>query len=106
MYNIAVMDIFAVLGDPTRREVLQALAGGPKAATQLAATFPISQPAVSRHLKVLREAGLIEPQRHSADGRTRMYRLRVERLREVDSWLQMFWQGKLDAFAAYVSDEG
>jgi DNA-binding transcriptional ArsR family regulator len=74
------MDVFAALADPVRRELLRALAVGPSRVVDLAAAHPISRPAVSRHLRMLAEAGLV-----SADdrGRERHYRLRAEALAPV-----------------------
>jgi DNA-binding transcriptional ArsR family regulator len=78
------MDPFAALADPVRRGLLEALAGGPARVVDLAAVRPISRPAVSRHLRVLGEAGLVE-----ADevGRERHYRLRLAGLAPVTAWL-------------------
>jgi DNA-binding transcriptional ArsR family regulator len=99
------MDIFTLVGDPARRRILEQLADGPRAATALMPEEGISQPAISRHLRVLREAGLVEHMRVEHDGRIRLYRLRPEPLLEVVTWLQQFWQDQLDSFATFVADE-
>ena len=78
------MDVFAALGDPTRREVLRRVAGGPTTATELAAAMPISRQAVSKHLTALDEAGLVE---RSVSGREVHYSLRVEPLSDVVGWV-------------------
>ncbi|MEG9224577.1 ArsR/SmtB family transcription factor [Aeromicrobium sp. Sec7.5] len=78
------MDVFAALADPLRRELLTRLAAGPVRVIDLAAEHPVSRPAISRHLKVLTEAGLVE-----ADdlGRERHYRLRPQALTEVRTFV-------------------
>lgn len=78
------MDVFAALADPARREVLTALGVRELSAGEIAALFPVSRPAVSRHLRVLREAGLV---RDELVGRRRVYRLEVSGLEPVTAWL-------------------
>jgi DNA-binding transcriptional ArsR family regulator len=93
---------FGALADPTRRRLLEQLAAGPARVTDLASPHPISLPAVSRHLRVLEEAGLIERRRA---GRVHRMTLRAEPMREAARWLgeyQRFWQGSLDALADYL----
>jgi DNA-binding transcriptional ArsR family regulator len=104
MYNHLVMDVFDAIRDPTRRQMLELLRVRPLAATQLAAAFPISQPAISRHLRSLREADLVRVSGDDSDGRLRTYRLNPAPLDEVEGWLAGFWQGRLDAFAEYVDE--
>jgi DNA-binding transcriptional ArsR family regulator len=99
------MDIFAVVDDPVRRGLMEALAAEPQAVKDLVARFPISQPAISRHLRVLREAGLVETMELGGDGRLRVYRLAPEPLRELTGWVESFWQHKLDDFAAYAREQ-
>ncbi|MCZ2859042.1 ArsR/SmtB family transcription factor [Blastococcus sp. VKM Ac-2987] len=85
------------LGDPTRRALLDLLAGGELPAGELADRFPVSRPAISRHLRVLREAGLV---RVRSDGRQRLYALDPGPLREIDDWLERYrdlWAHRLDA---------
>ena len=94
--------VASAIADPVRREILVALRHGPLTAGAVAARFPISRPAVSRHLRVLREAGLVVD---TAEGRERVYRLDVAPLGEVDAWLAPFrdgWGARLDALATEV----
>jgi DNA-binding transcriptional ArsR family regulator len=104
MYNVCVMDVFDAIADPTRRRMLDLLSARPMPATTLAEEFAVSQPAVSRHLRALREAGLVSVSGDRGDGRVRMYSVAPEPLREVERWLHGFWQDQLDAFADYVRD--
>ena len=83
--------VFGALADPTRRAILAQLAGGEATVAELAAPFSVSQPAVSRHLKVLEHAGLVSRTRQAT---ARLSRLEAEPLREVTTWLaryQRFW---------------
>jgi DNA-binding transcriptional ArsR family regulator len=83
------------LGDPTRRAILDRLRERERPAGELARGFPISRPAVSQHLRVLREAGLVAERR---DGRRRLYRLEPAPLAELDAWLagyRAFWSARL-----------
>jgi len=96
------MPVFAAIADPTRREILQRLASGDMAAGNIAAAFPISRPAVSKHLRILREAALVQEQRR---GRHRVYRLNAQPLREVDRWLEQyrtFWERNLASLKRHV----
>lgn len=103
------MDVFAAVTDPARREILSALAASDLSAGEVAALFPISRPAVSRHLRVLREAGLVHDQ---LVGRRRVYRLEAEGLAPVTAWLATVtdipgpgpgaWRGRLDALETEV----
>jgi DNA-binding transcriptional ArsR family regulator len=93
---------FSALADPTRRAVLDLLRKGSQPAGQIARSFPISRPAVSRHLRMLRQANLVQEQR---SGRHRFYRLNPEPLRAVDRWLaqyRIFWNAKLAGLKAFV----
>lgn len=90
-YGIAL----AVLADPTRRQVLERLRGGAQAVNAIAAGLPVSRPAVSQHLKVLKEAGLVEER---SEGARRIYSVRRAGLLEVRAWLDSFWDDALDAF--------
>ena len=85
----------AVLADPTRRKVFERLRTGPRAVNVLAAGLPVSRPAVSQHLKVLKEAGLVEER---SEGVRRIYSVRREGLAELRDWLESFWGDALDAF--------
>ncbi len=85
------------LSDPSRRTVLERLSRGPVTAGELAAMLPIARPGVSRHLRVLREAGLVDVR---SDAQRRVYSLRPEPLAEIDEWLghyRALWEQRLDA---------
>lgn len=82
------MDPWAALGDPTRRKVLAAVVPGPLSVTAIANGLPVSRPAVSQHLKVLRDVGLVEASR---EGRHHLYRIRLAGLEEVRRELDLFW---------------
>lgn len=91
------------LADDSRRTILETLAGGSATAGELAALLPIARPGVSRHLRVLREAGLVDV-RH--DAQRRIYGLRPEPLAEVDEWLdrcRAVWEQQLDALHTEVA---
>lgn len=79
------MDAFEALADPTRREIVAMLAGGERNAGDIAGRFEMAGPSVSRHLKVLRESGLIT---YRAEATSRIYRLNAQRLDEVQQWMQ------------------
>lgn len=85
----------AVLADPTRRQVFERLRTGPRPVNKLAQGLPVSRPAVSQHLKVLKDAGLVEER---SEGVQRIYSLRREGLLELREWLDSFWGDALDAF--------
>ena len=88
---------FELLADPTRRRLLDALRAGEQSVGALVERLRMKQPAVSKHLRVLREAGLATVR---VDAQRRIYRLRPEGLREVDAWLapyRAFWEDRLDA---------
>lgn len=92
----------AALADPVRRAILETLNAGPQTAGGIAGRFPISRPAVSRHLRVLREAGLASV---SQSGRRRVYRIEPAPLAELDAWLAQFrdtWSTRLDALETEV----
>jgi DNA-binding transcriptional ArsR family regulator len=99
-------DRWAALADPTRRGIVELLAAEPRTATEIHRAFPIAGPAVSRHLRVLREAGVISEHRVARDGRVRVYALEAQPLRDLAGWLGRvsdMWQGELDAFKDYVA---
>ena len=85
--NDALTPVFAALADPTRRTILERLQAGEASAGTLAEPFDLSQPAISRHLKVMQTAGLIASRR---DGTRRMFRLAPHRIEEMDAWLNLF----------------
>lgn len=90
------MDAFLALADPTRRRIIESLANGESPFGDLADQFEMSRPAVSQHLKVLREAGLVAVRK---DAQRRIYRLSPEGLGELDRWLdkvKRFWGPRLD----------
>ncbi|HTW05292.1 MAG TPA: metalloregulator ArsR/SmtB family transcription factor [Streptosporangiaceae bacterium] len=98
-------DRFAALADGTRRHLLEQLAAGDRAAGELMAGLDISQPALSQHLRVLREAGLVTAEKH---GRNRYYRLRPAGLTDLRDWLdelERFWQARLAALGDYLGKE-
>jgi DNA-binding transcriptional ArsR family regulator len=88
---------FAALADPTRRRVMERLASGPRAVGEIAAGLPVSRPAISQHLKVLKQAGLVSDR---AAGARRIYAIDPEGLGPLRAWLDQFWEQALNAFAA------
>lgn len=99
MPGTAVLDAIA---EPTRRLILDAVRDGERSVGELVAVVAMSQPGVSRHLKVLRDAGLVEVRQ---DAQRRLYRLRPEPLRELDAWLEPYralWAGRLDALEQHL----
>ena len=95
-------DVLEVIADPTRRRILDAVRGGERSVTELVDAVGMHQPGVSRHLKVLREAGLVEVRR---DAQRRLYRLRAEPLRELDEWLEPYraeLAGRLDSLERHL----
>lgn len=95
-------DVYLAIADPTRRRLLDLLGPGERPVNSLAAPFRMSRPAISQHLRVLRQVGLVGVTKH---GRERYYRVRGERLREVFDWVahyQAFWGEKLAALGHYL----
>lgn len=95
-------DVFAAISDPTRRRLLDLLGGGPRPVNELARPFAMTRPAVSQHLRILRDAGLVSARR---SGREHYYRLRARRLREVYDWVshyERFWRRKLKSLGEYL----
>ena len=91
------MDAIEALADPTRRRIVELLADGERSAGEIAAQFRTSRPGVSRHLRVLREHGLVHAREQ---GQRRLYSLDPEPLAELDEWLaryRRFWTNRLDA---------
>ena len=96
---------FQALADPTRRAVLDLLRRGSQPAGQIARAFPVSRPAISKHLRLLRRAHLVREHR---EGRNRVYRLNPEPLRAVDNWIEqyrVFWTNSLNNLKAFVEAE-
>ena len=101
------MEAFAALSDPTRRHIVELLADGERSAGELARRFTLTQPAVSQHLRTLRDAGLVRVRR---DAQRRMYSIDGRGLAKIDEWLsryRTFWNTRLDALerALYDRDE-
>ena len=97
------MEALAALADPTRRALVDLLARNEWAAGELAARFPVSRPAISRHLRVLREAGLV---RTRTEGKRRLYALDPRPLRDLDEWLEPYrdlWSQRLDALDTEIA---
>lgn len=103
--NSGLVDVFAALADPTRRRVVQLLADRPHRAGELARATETSQPAMSRHLKVLLESGLVEDERIPEDARVRLFKLQPESLVAVQAFLdqlQAEWRTQLRSFKHHV----
>lgn len=95
---------FAALSDPTRRRILTLVAERPRQAGAIAERFPVSRPAVSKHLRVLREAGLVAARR---EGRTRVYHLSPNGLEAARKWMEdaeKVWAMALEAFRRHVEE--
>lgn len=98
----ASVDVFHAVADPTRRAILDRLRGGGVAVAELAAGFDMTRPAVSKHLRVLRDADLVREER---DGRQRVYSLNPEPLRDVSQWIESyrrFWPANLASLKRYL----
>jgi DNA-binding transcriptional ArsR family regulator len=96
---------FHALADPTRRAVLDLLRTGMRPAGEIARAFPVSRPAISKHLRVLRRAHLVEERR---EGRYRLYQLNPDPLKAVDSWIEQyrrFWTASLENLKSFVEAE-
>ena len=99
------MDAFTALADPTRRRIIETLATGETSFSDLAEKFEMSRPAVSQHLKVLRDAGIVASR---PDAQRRIYRLNDEGLDEIESWLgkvRDYWSQRLDRLEQLLDDE-
>lgn len=99
---MAYQEALSALADPTRRRIFERLRTGPRAVGKLAAGLPVSRPAVSQHLKVLKEAGLVQENR---DGARRVYEIDPKGLGQLRAWLDQFWDEALEAFRAEVESE-
>ena len=96
---------FSALADPTRRAVLDLLRAGTRPAGEIARAFPVSRPAISKHLRILRRAHLVEERR---EGRHRLYQLNPQPLKAVDTWLEQyrsFWSANLASLKSFVEAE-
>jgi DNA-binding transcriptional ArsR family regulator len=89
-------------GDPTRQAILDRLAAGPRAVGELASELPVSRPAVSQHLKVLKDVGLVRDERA---GTRRVYRVDPQGLAVLRTYLDQLWERSLSAFAQAITDE-
>ena len=94
--------VLEALGDRTRRQIVHRLRGGPLPVGELAAALPVSRPAVSQHLAVLRRSGLV---RYDEAGTRNLYRLDPSGLSELRTWLDGFWDVALDRYAQRVRDD-
>lgn len=104
-YSQRLDTVFSALSDPTRRSILERIGGGELTVNEIAAPFPISLPAVSRHLRVLQRAGLVAGRRV---GRTHRIRVRPAALDEAAGWIaknEEFWRGQFASLSRYLSDE-
>lgn len=98
-------DVFAAVGDPTRRRVLDLLMRGELPVRRIAAPFAMTRPAISQHLRILLRARLVEARR---DGRERYYRLHAGPLRQIHNWVghyERFWRGKLAALGEFLDEQ-
>ena len=94
---------FSALADPTRRAIFEQLAGGPRAVGELAAEFPVSRPAVSQHLRVLKDAGLVSDRR---DGNRRLYSVDPHGVQALRAYFDTFWSDALSAFKSAAERKG
>jgi DNA-binding transcriptional ArsR family regulator len=102
---LAMQSAFEVLAEPSRRRILDLLQSGERSVGELVDDLGLSQPGVSKHLRVLREAGLVAVRR---DAQHRRYRLRAEPLAEIDAWLAPYrrlWTDRLDALERHLDRE-
>jgi DNA-binding transcriptional ArsR family regulator len=98
------MSTYAALAEPNRRQILDLLRGGERSVGDLVDRLTLSQPGVSKHLKVLREAGLVAVR---SEGKQRVYALRSQPLAEVDAWLEpyrAYWSQRLDALERHLEE--
>jgi len=95
-------ELLSALGDPTRQAILDLLLEGPQPVGELAALLPVSRPAVSQHLKVLKEVGLVVDRQ---DGTRRVYRVDPAGLAPLRAYLERFWQQNLVAFAEHAEKQ-
>ena len=100
---MAYQEAFLALADPTRRQVFEQLRHGPKPVGMIAAQMPVSRPAVSQHLGVLKKAGLVADR---PEGTRRVYYIDPQGLASIRMWLDQFWEDALRAFKAELEKEG
>jgi len=101
-YRSSAVASLAALADPTRREIFERVAAKPRAVGELARGLPVSRPAVSQHLKVLKEACLV---REVAEGTRRIYHIDPRGIGAMREWLDRHWRGALAAFQAFADAE-
>src|SRR5882672_3402901 len=101
-YAMNPVDGLASLGDPTRRAIFERVAAQPSAVGELARGLPVSRPAVSQHLRVLKEAGLVS---ETPEGTRRIYRLDPRGIAAMRDWLDAHWASALDAFKDFVDEQ-
>ncbi len=99
---MAYIDPFSAIADPTRRQILTRLRAGPETVGKLAENIPVSRPAVSQHLKVLREAGLVSV---TPQGTANIYALNKDGFVEILRWIDAMWSDALGAFTEHVEGE-
>lgn len=99
--------VFGALSDPARRQVVQLLGASPRRAGELAAAVGMSAPAMSRHLKVLLQTGIVTDERTAADARLRYFRLRPQSMVALQAWLdqlQAHWDAQIGSFKRHVEE--
>jgi DNA-binding transcriptional ArsR family regulator len=99
------MNVYEALAEPNRRKIIELVGAHERTAGEIVDALAISQPGVSKHLKVLREAGLVAVRK---DAQRRVYRLQPDKLAELDAWLapyRRFWSGRLDALVDHLMRE-
>ena len=101
-YRLNAIDSFAALGDPTRRTIFERVAARPSAVGELAKDLPVSRPAVSQHLRVLKEAGLVS---ETPEGTRRIYRLDPRGIAAMRDWLDSHWATAIDAFQQFADEQ-
>jgi DNA-binding transcriptional ArsR family regulator len=101
--NTYQVDVWTALADPTRRAIFEALAASPHAVVEIARKVPVSRPAVSQHLKVLKDAGLVVDRRA---GNRRIYRINLDGLSALRAYLDQFWNNSLAAYKVVVEQRG
>ena len=104
MVTKQLTSVFSALGDPTRQAIIERLQLGPATVGQLAEPFPVSRPAISKHLRVLERAGLV---RRTAEGRASRCELDATHLRSATEWLEQyrrFWEERLDRLGTYLEE--
>jgi DNA-binding transcriptional ArsR family regulator len=99
------MNVYEALSEPNRRRIIELVGSSERTAGEIVDALEISQPGVSKHLRILREAGLVNVRK---DAQRRVYSLRPDKLAELDAWLEpyrRFWSGKLDALVDHLMRE-